>query len=222
MDTTSNTVSLKTASLRRWPRQGWLRLRRSALALAGDCKALAAVEFAMVVPLMLVLFFGTVELGSAVAISRKVTLMAHTLSDLTSQSPPAGVSDTDINNYFTAANSIMWPYNPGSLTPYPNAPMQGTISELYIDPNTLAARVQWSKGSAPRAPRSSVVIPAALAVGGTYLIYSEVSYAYAPPVGYVLKTGITLSDFAYTRPRQSACVTYPASASGNSTPCPQL
>ena len=52
-------------------------------------------------------------------------------------------------------------------------------------------------------------MPSALAVGGTYLIFSEVSYLYTPAVGYVMaKAGITLSDVAYTRPRQSTCVIY--------------
>ena len=51
-----------------------------------DKRALAATEFAVIVPLMLVMFFGTVEFSSAVAIDRKVTLIARTLSDLTSQS----------------------------------------------------------------------------------------------------------------------------------------
>ena len=46
---------------------------------------IAAIEFALIVPLMLVLFFGTVEFSSGVAVDRKVTLMARTLSDLTSQ-----------------------------------------------------------------------------------------------------------------------------------------
>ena len=50
-------------------------------------------------------------------------------------------------------------------------------------------------------------MPHALAVGGTYLIFSEVSYLYTPTIGYVMaKTGVTLSDVAYTRPRQSTCV----------------
>ena len=52
-------------------------------------------------------------------------------------------------------------------------------------------------------------IPAALKVDDTYLICSEVSYKYVPTVGYVMaKAGITLSDYTYTRPRQSLCVMY--------------
>ena len=54
----------------------WLRLQRALRELSGANSGLAAVEFAMVVPLMLVLFFGTVEFSSALAIDRKVTVMA--------------------------------------------------------------------------------------------------------------------------------------------------
>ena len=64
----------------------WLRARRSVLDLIGDCRGIAATEFAVIVPIMLVMFFGTVEFSSGVAVDRKVTLVARTLSDLTSQS----------------------------------------------------------------------------------------------------------------------------------------
>ena len=50
---------------------------------------------------MLVMFFGTVEFSSGVAVDRKVTLMARTLSDLTSQA--TSVADTDLTNFFTAS-----------------------------------------------------------------------------------------------------------------------
>jgi Flp pilus assembly protein TadG len=199
----------------------WLRAARSARDLWEDRGAIAATEFAVIVPVMLVLFFGVVEFSSAVAVDRKVTIMARTLSDLTSQSPPAGVADTDFTNYFNAGNGIMQPYVP--VNGYPS--VRATISELFIDPNTLQARVQWSKsttGTTPRATSSIVTIPAGLAVGNTYLIYSEVSFLYTPTIGYVMKAGVNLSDVAYTRPRQSVCVIYPASTNGTTPPCPTL
>jgi Flp pilus assembly protein TadG len=176
----------------------WLRLRRSAQDLLGDCRGVAAIEFVMVVPVMLILFFGTDEFATGIAINRKVTLMARTLSDLTSQN--IAVTDAQLTNFFNASAGIM--------TPYPAAPVRSTITELYVDPNTLAARVQWSKGSAPRTAGTTVAIPTALQVGGSYLIYSEVTYVFVPTVGYVLKNSITLSDFTFTRPRQSTCVMY--------------
>jgi Flp pilus assembly protein TadG len=180
----------------------WSSLRHSTRDLHGDCRGVAAVEFAMIIPIMLVAFFGTVEFCSAVAVDRKVTIMARTLSDLTSQN--IWVDNTATSNIFAASTAIMTPYSAASPTP-----LNSRLSELYIDPNTLAARVQWSvgQGMTARTVGSAVTVPAALAVGGTYLIYSEVNYQYVPTVGYVLaKAGIALSDVAYTRPRQALCV----------------
>jgi len=177
----------------------WLRMHRSVLDLIEDRGGIAATEFAVIVPIMLVMFFGTVEFSSGVAVDRKVTLMARTLSDLTSQS--ITVADPDMTIFFAASKSIM--------TPYDSTPTKATITELYIDPNTLKARVQWSKGTAPRPVSSTVAIPPQLAVGGTYLIFSEVSYLYTPTIGYVMvKSGVMLKDVSYTRPRQSSCVFY--------------
>src|SRR5450755_843807 len=141
----------------------WRRVGLSARSLSRDCRGIAATEFAVIVPIMLVMFFGTVELATGVAVDRKVALVARTLSDLTSRSLSVGQPDMD--NFFAASGAIM--------TPYASAPTRSTISELYVDPTTHQARVQWSKGSVPRAVGSPVTIPVALAVDGTYLIFSE-------------------------------------------------
>jgi Flp pilus assembly protein TadG len=153
----------------------WLRVRRSARDLSGDCRGLAAVEFAMVVPLMLVLFFGVVDFSRGIAVDRKVTLMARTLSDLTSQN--ISVTDTRLTDLFNAGNSIIYPYS--------KTPLNSTITELYVDPTTKVARVQWSKGASPRGAGTTVPIPTALQVGDTFLIFSEVSYNYVPLVAFV-------------------------------------
>src|SRR4029077_1638399 len=111
--------------------------RRRALKLLGDKRGVAAVEFAVIVPVMLVLFFGVEEFSSGVAVDRKVTLMARTLSDLTSQN--TSVTDSQLTNFFNASSAILWPYV-SSPPPTPN-PVNSTVSELYIDPTTGVARV---------------------------------------------------------------------------------
>jgi Flp pilus assembly protein TadG len=189
----------------------WLRARLSATVLLRDQSGIAATEFVVIVPIMLVMFFGVVEFSIAVAIDRKVTLMARALADMTSQA--ATVSDADIANFRAAGNTIMMPY----AAPTYAAP-NTTISELYIDATSGTARVQWSQGSAPRSVSSTVAIPASLIaldangkiIPKQYLIYSEVNYLYTPTIAYVMTTGVTLRDDAYTRPRQSSCVFYPA------------
>ncbi|WP_354228627.1 TadE/TadG family type IV pilus assembly protein [Bradyrhizobium sp. F1.4.3] len=189
--------------------------RTSASEFLADSKALAATEFAVIVPLMLVMFFGTVEFSSAVAIDRKMTLIARTLSDLTSQSSGT-LTDTNLQNTFTASMSI--------ITPYDDTLVNSTIAQIYID-STGVAKIQWSKSAiissgatqatltAPPtslAPGTTVttMIPSTLLIPSTYLIFSQASYVYAATVKYVLKSGVTLSDVSYTRPRQVACVAY--------------
>jgi Flp pilus assembly protein TadG len=183
------------------PSSIWLlRLRRHVAALRRNNSGLAAVEFAMIIPLMAMLFLGTYEFSAGVAIDRKVTIMARTLSDLTSQNTE--VTDDKLTNFFNAGKVIM--------TPYSSTTLQATISELYINPDTLKARVQWSKGAEARSDGTIIEIPDALKIGDTYLIYSEVKYKYVPSVAWFINkvSGITLSDVSYTRPRQGLCVKY--------------
>jgi Flp pilus assembly protein TadG len=212
----------------------WLRARRSAHDMLEDCSAIAATEFAVIVPLMLVMLFGTVEFSSGVAVDRKVTLIARTLSDLTSQAGPsnpnapyAGVDDNALQNAFTASIAI--------IQPYAQTPLNLQLSEIYVDTN-LVAKIQWSKGAvigggatqatltgSSRSPGDVVtsMVPSALLIKQTYLILSEVKYLYTPlGIGYVMKSNITLSDVAYSRPRQVFCVVYNNLPPLNSGQCP--
>jgi len=196
-----------------------LRLR----SLLDDRSGLAAVEFAMIFPIMVVLYFGVVEFSSAIAVDRKATQVARTLSDLTSQS--ISVADADLMSFGQAAKAIM--------TPYPPSPLVSSITEVYIDATSGIARVQWSKGltisttgdvaiaaTAPHNPGDVVVLPTTIvAAKGTYVIWSEVSYQYTPAVGIVLKGLPPFRDVAYTRPRLVLCVIYPT---GGSSTCPTL
>jgi Flp pilus assembly protein TadG len=201
--------------------KSWRDLRRTWRRFIRDRRALAAVEFAFIVPLMLVLFFGTVEFSQGVAVDRKVTLTAGALSNLTSETPiPTGsvvptVADADLQNMFTASISIMTPYSP--------TPTIAQISEIYID-SSKNATVSWSKAAtigsgatqatlatSTRNAGDNVtsLIPSQLLIKQTYLILSEVSYRYVPAVGYVMSpTGVNLSDSSYSRPRLGTCIVY--------------
>ena len=193
----------------------WLRMQRSAAHMLDDCTGIAATEFAVIAPVMLLMFFGTVEISTGVAVDRKVSLVARTLADLTSQTSVA-MGDTDMQNVFTASIAVVKPYLP--------TPTKATLSEIYIDSKGVA-KVQWSKAAtidsdtakqSTLAPSSRIpgdiitTVPAALLQATqTYVIFSEVSYLYTPAVGYVMgKAGVTLSDVAYSRPRQVTCVIY--------------
>ena len=194
---------------------------RARLAIGGffqDRSAVGAVEFAMLLPLMLVAFFGTVEFSSGLAVDRKVSLVARAIANVTSQGTQA--TSADLTNYFLAGNKIMTPYAAPNMT----------ISELYIDPASGNARVQWSQGSAPRSVGSVVAIPSSLIARNPntnainpsqYVIFSEVNTLYTSPVNFgnlMPSGGVTLSDIAYAIPRQSTCVFYPSTPSPATCP----
>jgi hypothetical protein len=118
------------------------------------------------------------------------------------------------------------------MNPYNLSPTTATISEIYVDSHSNAT-IQWSKaatfanGAAQASLTASArnagdnvtsLVPPALLIKSTFLILSEVGYQYVPTVGYVMaKSGITLSDVSYTRPRQLVCVVYTGQSSGT---CP--
>lgn len=189
------------------------RLRHIRTQLATDNRGIAAVEFALILPLMITMFFGMIDVSMGVGADRKVTMIAQSMADLASRYTT--VTDTDMTNFFTIGDAMLTPYAAASLT--------SRISQIYLDPNASGlGKVQWSKGDAPLTYGSSVTVPAGLigkdasgnVMANQYLILAEVSYLYKPIIGYVVpKAGLTLSESTYTRPRQSVCVYYsPATA----------
>lgn len=170
--------------------------------LAGNESGIAAVEFAMLLPLMLTLWLGTTEISSGIAADRKVTLTARTTADLVSQ--VTGLSTSDMTNSLNAASAVIAPYNSSNL--------KVTVSSISIDVNSKAT-IAWSvtKNGTARGVGSSVTLPSALLVASTCLIWSEVQYTYKPTIGYVVTGTLTLKDQMYMRPRLSNCVTYPTS-----------
>jgi Flp pilus assembly protein TadG len=188
------------------------RLARLVRRFGRNTRGLAAVEFAFIMPMMLVLTFGTIEISSGVAIDRKVTLTARTLSDLVSQGTQ--VTNTDLSNFFKLGSAIMTPYTVTSGI------MTQRITAVNVDASKIA-KVAWSFVGAVNGSSATVTtgyavntaistIPPDLLVPNTQLIWSEVTYTYTPIIGAVVKSTLPLSDECFTRPRQSNKVVYSA------------
>jgi Flp pilus assembly protein TadG len=168
------------------------RLRR--LRFAADESGVSAVEFALILPIMLTLYFGAVELGDALTINRKVTHVTSSLSDLVTQSKT--ISDSDMDNILDAATAVMTPYAASDLTM--------KVTGVTIDANGVA-KVAWSdaRNTTALTKGASITVPAAVKLPNTFLVTAEVHYSYTPIFGYVMIGTFDLNDSFYLRPRLS-------------------
>lgn len=159
---------------------------------ARDERGVSAVEFALLLPLLVTLYLGGVELSQAIAIDRKVTLTARTVADLVSQ--VASINNAGLDNSLTAASAV--------LSPYPVNKAKVTVTFVWIDKDKNA-KVEWSKSlnGTERAKGSSATVPSALLVPETGLVWGEAEYSYEPAVGYVVTGTLKLADQIFMRPR---------------------
>lgn len=163
-----------------------------------DTGAIGAVEFALIFPVMMTIYFGVAEMTNALIVQRRVTLIAQTAADLVAQA--ASVTNSDMTDIMSASTAIMQPFSTG--------PIKIKISSVVAD-STNKTKVAWSdaKNTTARTVGSNVTVPAGLTSAGTSVIYAEVSYAYVSPViGQVLASGIAMGDQAYLKPRRSVSV----------------
>jgi Flp pilus assembly protein TadG len=177
------------------------RARRPLRRFLADKRGVSAVEFAMLLPLMVTLYLGGVEVSSAVAIDRKMTLVARTLGDLVAQA--TSVDNATMTSILSATTAVM--------APYPDTNLKITVSSIQINSQGVA-KISWSdtKNGTARSIGAIVTLPAPLNVASTSLIWAEASYAYTPTIGYVMTGTKTLTDQIYMRPRLSDCVLRPA------------
>ena len=164
------------------------RLRR----LVGDRSGVSAVEFALLLPLMLALYFGTVEIGDALTIDRKVTHVTSSLADLVTQSRT--ISDADMGNILDATASIMTPYDDNLL--------RIKVSGVSIDADGVAT-VQWSdaRNDTAYAVNTVITLPQQVNQPNTFIVTAEVHYTYTPTIGYLITGAFDMEDHFFLRPR---------------------
>jgi Flp pilus assembly protein TadG len=165
------------------------RFRRA----ARDERGVSAVEFALIAPLMIMIYFGLVALSDGVAADRKVSLTAAALANLTAQ--VAAISSSDMQNILNASTSIIAPYDAANL--------KLAIACISIDKNKETT-VMWSESRNPSGQTVNPTVPTDLLVPNSQLVYAQASYTYAPVVGDAITGTLHLSDHMYMSPRSTA------------------
>lgn len=155
---------------------------------------LAALEFALVAPIMILLYMGMAELTMAMMAERQAAHSASVVGDLVAQS--ISMDATQMNDIFNVGNAIM--------KPFPASSLSFRVTSVKADVNGIP-KVVWSQGHGLGAMTAGATVgsfPANLLAAGDSVIEADVAYTYTSPIMQVLPTPITYSNSFYLKPRR--------------------
>ncbi|MBK8455727.1 MAG: pilus assembly protein [Phyllobacteriaceae bacterium] len=178
-----------------------------------DRRGAAAIEFAFVAPVLLVLYMMTMEVSQAIDTNKKVSRIASLTADLVTQEQD--IIKSEIDAIMTLSEAVVAPYNRSKPTV--------EIDAISIDA-TSKATIAWSRKyvngvASDHIAKGTIVtgIPAKLILPSTFLIRSHGKLTYTPLVSWMATstpgswttstTSIEMDEVYFLRPRIASTVT---------------
>jgi Flp pilus assembly protein TadG len=175
-------------------------------------RAVAAIEFAIIAPMLLVMLIETYDIGNAIAVYMKVRSATFALASITNTYATGtyGIAAANMSDTMTKVSQV--------LAPYSSSPGTFTVTQIKAT-SASNATVSWSyslNGTAYTAGTTWTNLPSQLKGASNnscssypcYLIFAEVSYSYTPFLFSSFMSTIPLADNIYVTPRSSSCVQY--------------
>ena len=172
------------------------RAVRALLVFWRNQAGVSAVEFALILPSLLLLYVGTVEIGQGLTVARKLNNAAVVTADLMAQSE--SLSTDDMSDIFAASKATLAPYGTSSLK----------IQACVIATTGTTQKVKWcaakddtapAKGATPPSP-----LPSALIESGVDMVVVRARYHLDTPFSSamsVLGHGYDFERIYVQRPR---------------------
>lgn len=171
--------------------------------LGGDQRGVAAVEFALLAPVLIFFYFGLAEFCQGYMAQKRMGHVSAMVADLVAQQE--AVSPSGLDDIFAIGDLIM--------SPFPAAPLKQRVSSVTRGADGVA-RIDWIHGDALEDPGhakgDSVTLPADLIANGESIIMSEATYDYDSPVDHLLPATTQFSQTNYLRPRTVETTACPA------------
>lgn len=176
---------------------------RGIMGLRGDQRGVAAVEFVLVAPLMVTLFFG---LFAMVQFVRAKMVLSSTASSMANMvSAQLVVTSVNLNDYCNGAQRIMQPYAASGLS-------MAVITYTMQSDKTVAASWEYDKAcstiSSSWASSGTALATSLLTAPGDSIVVVQASYNYPLSYGYTIlglaNANMTLTQTAYARSRIAA------------------
>lgn len=182
--------------------------------LARDSRGVAALEFALIVPLLLALYFVTMEFAQAIEVNKKVGRVGSMVADLITQQQE--IHKSELEGIMRLGEATLQPYNRSQ------ADIIITAIEV-TDEATPKVQVVWSRRlingafSAGPPKGAATEVPPTLKIKGSFLIRAESALAYEPVITWAASAkttlglaaafdGISMAETYYLRPRMSTTI----------------
>ncbi len=204
---------------------GWSQLSR-------DRRGVAAVEFAIIAPLMLVMLMGTIEVVNLVRVQIKLNVAAGQLAEMIAGQPSVTEASSAGGGGSLGDMCIAASYN---LLPYSRTTLSALVGSATVTPAPAPALDWFTDKACPTAVQgtaatASSAITAAdspkslfttdgtpFAGGGTAIkgysaISVQMTYVYENIIPFLQSSSITLKSVASARPRSNTTIpcTYPS------------
>jgi Flp pilus assembly protein TadG len=156
-----------------------------------DVRGVSAIEFALILPAMVLLYFGLAEITMSMMAQRRASHAASAVGDLVDDIFYVGV---------------------GTMRPFPTADLSLRVTSVRADEDNIP-RVIWSRAHGPGmtklAAGEDVTVPGNLLVAGDSVVMSEMTYSYETPFKYFVPNSLVFQDKFYLRPRRTAVIQCP-------------
>lgn len=153
----------------------------------------AAVEFAFIAPVMLLMYFGLAEMTQGMMASRRAHHVASTIGDLVTQSP--SMTQASMDDVFLIGDAI--------IKPFPTGTLSMRVTSIKADAGGTP-QVVWSKTKGNYAPKTTAGgLPAGLLTPNESVVMAETTYTYTSPIQQTLPQPITFGATYYLKPRKS-------------------
>ncbi|HEY3799224.1 MAG TPA: TadE/TadG family type IV pilus assembly protein [Caulobacteraceae bacterium] len=174
-----------------------LMIRRGLLA---DARGVAAVEFALILPILIMLYFGVVELTQGVMAEQRNAHTASTVGDLVSQS--ASITASGVDDIFTVGSALVYPYPTTTLGMRVSSVTESAAGVVSVDWSRASGMTALAKQATVSDPNLANVISK-----GQSAIVAESQYTYTSVFSYIMPKPVTFDQKYYLRPRLSSQVT---------------
>jgi Flp pilus assembly protein TadG len=162
-----------------------------------DCKGLAASEVALMLPLMLTLLLGIVDLGNALIINKKTSTASQVVADLLTRQPVA--NDADVDDAYAAGRM--------TLQPYPTGAFGVDIASIRFEGDDADPVVQWRE-TFNMDPNDQVEeMAVGLGTEGEGVLVVTTQYNFEPLFTHTVVGDRLMQEIAVTRPRRGSYIT---------------